>query len=591
MHQKKAKKSVLRQTLKIYWSEAKKHKALLIISLVSVPSVYILANIEQIWIADIINKLTTQNIQKSNLLAEFAPLIALFVGTQVFRTLVAWQIVNWSVWSLENHILRSLRAKVFDKLSEESMTFHANRFSGSLTSQSNKFVNAYYNYADTTFFLVTPLVISIIMILVILTPQMPLFTFILFCLGIVYAFLVVRNAKRAKILYTKAAKTTSKQTGFLSDVISNILTVKSNAREKYEKDRYERINTKIYETETATRKFVSSRGAQLGALRIIMQAGVIITLVFGQEWFGVSIGTLVLAMTYSRQLFNDLKNIDTISKNYTRASADSLEMTEIMSEKSKIIDNKRAKKLVLANPEIKLDNITFTHEDKKKPLFNNFNLTIKPGERVGLVGHSGSGKTTLTKLLLRFDDVDSGEILLDNQNIAKVSQKSLRDNIAYVPQESILFHRSVAENIAYGKPGATEEEIIEAAKLANAWEFIKDMPNGLKTKTGERGSKLSGGQRQRIAIARALLKNSPILILDEATSALDTESEKLIQEALDNLMKNRTSVVIAHRLSTVKNLDRIIVMEDGEIVEDGSHNELLKLDKVYANLWNIQAGE
>ena len=223
-------------------------------------------------------------------------------------------------------------------------------------------------------------------------------------------------------------------------------------------------------------------------------------------------------------------------------------------------------------------------------LFRNFSLHITPGEKVGLVGSSGSGKTTLTKLLLRFADIDSGAIMIDEQNIAEVTQASLRSQIAYVPQEPLLFHRSVRENIAYGRADATDAEIEQAAKKAGAYDFITQLQDGFDTLVGERGVKLSGGQRQRIAIARAIVKDAPILVLDEATSALDSESEVLIQKSLKTLMKNRTSIVIAHRLSTIAKLDRIIVMHNGKIVEDGSHEQLLKHGGHYAKLWQHQSG-
>ena len=215
---------------------------------------------------------------------------------------------------------------------------------------------------------------------------------------------------------------------------------------------------------------------------------------------------------------------------------------------------------------------------------------IEAGRTVGLVGVSGSGKTTLTKLLLRFADVDAGGIFIDGQDIRDVTQESLRNAIAYVPQESSLFHRSIFENIAYGKPDATRKEVERAAQLANADEFIRELPNGYDTLVGERGVKLSGGQRQRIAIARAILKDAPILVLDEATSALDSESEALIQEALKNLMKGRTSIVVAHRLSTIAGLDRIVVLDNGKIVEQGTHKELLDTGGAYAKLWSRQSG-
>ena len=255
-----------------------------------------------------------------------------------------------------------------------------------------------------------------------------------------------------------------------------------------------------------------------------------------------------------------------------------------------IVDDKTDKPLKVTDAAIDIEHIGFKHDGKKEKLFDDFTLEIAPGKTVGLVGVSGSGKSTLTKLLLRFADVGEGAIYIDGQDIRGVTQKSLRDAIAYVPQESSLFHRSIFENIAYGRPGATDEEVYEAARLANADEFIVELPDGYDTLVGERGVKLSGGQRQRIAIARAILKDAPILVLDEATSALDSESEALIQEALKNLMKNRTSIVVAHRLSTIAGLDTIVVLSEGKIVEQGSHHELLKKGGEYAKLWSRQSG-
>ena len=255
-----------------------------------------------------------------------------------------------------------------------------------------------------------------------------------------------------------------------------------------------------------------------------------------------------------------------------------------------VVDAEDAKRLIVEEPKVEFRDITFKHKDAKNPIFKDFSLTVKPGERIGLVGTSGSGKTTITKLLLRFADVEKGEILVSDKDIKLVTQGSLREVIAYVPQETALFHRSIAENIAYGKPDASIEEIKRAAKLANADEFIKDMPDGYDTLVGERGVKLSGGQRQRVAIARAILKNAPILVLDEATSALDSESEALIQDALNKLMRNRTSIVVAHRLSTVANLDRIVVLSHGKIVEEGTHKQLLSQDGPYKKLWSRQSG-
>ena len=239
---------------------------------------------------------------------------------------------------------------------------------------------------------------------------------------------------------------------------------------------------------------------------------------------------------------------------------------------------------------VEFRDVTFTHNGADDALFNSFNLSIKPGEKVGLVGHSGSGKTTFTRLLLRFSDIRRGEICIDGQNIATVTQDDLHESIAYVPQEPLLFHRSIAENIRYGRLNASANDIAKAAKDAHATEFIDKLPSGYDTLVGERGVKLSGGQRQRIAIARAMIKNAPILVLDEATSALDSESEVLIQAALWKLMEGRTAIVIAHRLSTIQKMDRIIVLDDGKIVEQGSHKELITENGVYAKLWAHQSG-
>ena len=256
-----------------------------------------------------------------------------------------------------------------------------------------------------------------------------------------------------------------------------------------------------------------------------------------------------------------------------------------------MIDAPHAKKLQVSSADIVFRDVKFAYSDAPgHAVFRGLNITIPAGQHVGLVGHSGGGKTTLTSLLLRYADVTDGTILISNQAIADVTQASLRSAISYVPQDPTLFHRTLRENIAYGLPDASDKDIDRAVKLANAKEFIDELPYGLNTIVGERGVKLSGGQRQRIAIARAILKDAPILVLDEATSALDSESEKLIQQSLETLMKDRTSIVIAHRLSTIAKLDRIIVLDHGKIVEDGSHKQLLAQNGIYAKLWNHQSG-
>jgi ATP-binding cassette subfamily B protein len=302
------------------------------------------------------------------------------------------------------------------------------------------------------------------------------------------------------------------------------------------------------------------------------------------------VAAVYLATTYTLTVTDQLWEITQVMRNYNRVMGDAHDMVEILDIPPAVADHTDVE-FRRGPGAVEFDHVTFTHDGAgEDALFEDFTLTIAPGEKIGLVGHSGSGKTTLTRLLLRFSDVDSGAIRIDGQDLRDVTQASLRRSIAYVAQEPLLFHRSIADNIGYGRPGATPELVHEAAVKASADEFISRLPSGYDTTVGERGVKVSGGQRQRIAIARAVLKDASLLVLDEATSALDSESEVHIQAALAEAMKGRTTIVIAHRLSTVQAMDRIVVLADGRIVEQGSHAELLAAGGVYAGLWSHQSG-
>lgn len=302
-----------------------------------------------------------------------------------------------------------------------------------------------------------------------------------------------------------------------------------------------------------------------------------------------SIGGVLLAQFYIARTSGDLSHLQSIMSRISTALSDAAEMTDILDDEPDIQDVPEPEPLLVRKGAVHFDRISFAYEAGES-VFRNLSLTIRPGERVGLVGHSGSGKSTLVKLLLRFSDVSDGRITIDGQDITKVAQDELRSNIAYVAQEPVLFHRTLAENIRYARPSATDKEVREAAQHAHAAEFIESLHSGYDTLVGERGVKLSGGEKQRVAIARAILSNAPILVLDEATSSLDSESEKLITGALENLMKRRTTLVIAHRLSTIQSLDKIVVMADGKIVEQGTHTELLALQGHYCALWKHQTG-
>jgi ATP-binding cassette subfamily B protein len=384
-------------------------------------------------------------------------------------------------------------------------------------------------------------------------------------------------------------KQQSALSGLIADTLGNHLLVRIFAREKSEVDASISSRRSIEKIAAKEIDLIERESILRQSLLFGFQ---IITIAIGIWLFtnnSVSIAALIFAITYLGRLTDSLFSITSIIRQYEQAFLDAAPLTKILSEPPKVTDMPNAKNLAISNGTIEFANITFCYDDGDD-VFSSLSLTIAPGQRVGLAGPSGGGKTTLTKLLLRFADVQNGKILIDNQDIAEFTQDSLRSNIAYVPQDTFLFHRTLRENIAYGRPDATEDEIIMAAEKSYAMEFIRKMPQGLDTVVGERGVKLSGGQRQRISIARAFIKDAPILILDEATSALDSESEKLIQKALHELMKNRTSIVIAHRLSTIASLDRIIVIDKGEIVEDDTHTSLIQQQGMYARLWNHQSG-
>lgn len=518
-------------------------------------------------------------------------LIALYSVSGLWSSVIGWRLVLYLVWTFETAMQRDLYAQCFSKLTNQTLFFHSNKFGGSLVSQTNKLVGAVESFWDTIIWSVLPLVVSLVGSIIVLSTLLWQYALFLLIFSIVFSLVVYYGSKPMAKLTKKEAKSSNKLNGQLADVISNVLAVKSSGAEATEQKFFTKtVNSWRNSSLDVMRGFLKV-STIYSSINMVIKIGAIAFAVYAAQNDLVSVASVYLIITYTGSVAHELWNMNGIMRNYNRIIGNANDMVEILQTPTTLIDKSNSK-LKVANGEISMDKVTFTHDEGQgDTLFHDFSLDIKPGEKIGLVGASGSGKTTLTKLLLRFADIDSGKITIDGQDISEVTQASLRAKIAYVPQEPLLFHRSVRENIAYGRPDATDAEIEEAAKKAGAYDFIVGLKDGFDTMVGERGIKLSGGQRQRVAIARAILKDAPILVLDEATSALDSESEALIQKSLETLMKNRTSIVIAHRLSTIAKLDRIIVLKNGKIVEDGSHDDLINKKRgVYAKLWARQSG-
>lgn len=489
-------------------------------------------------------------------------------------------------------VSKDLEKIVLDMLLKRGVSFHANNVSGKLVSDAIDYPRSYMQVQNAIFIELIPFAISVTVGVVIISLHSVSLGIIIFLMSVlVVAWAWWTSLSRAD-LRVRRKDAQRKVTAHIGDSITNVMTVKSFANEAYELDRNEALSTKLKKIRIKDWLDVAIDGSNRHGALLGMQLLFVLYLVHITSNNPALLGVSIFAFSYSVTMTNRLFQINTIIRNLEDGLIEAAPMTEYLAEPIEITDISNASQLEMIDASIVFDNVSFRYSDGSidENIFNNFSLSVKAGERIGLVGPSGGGKSTLMKLLLRFEDPTNGIIAISGQDITQVTQTSLRQNIAYVSQEPLLFHRNITENITYGNPSAGFADIEEAARKANALDFIATLPKGFDTVVGERGVKLSGGQRQRIAIARAILKNAPILLLDEATSALDSESEKYIQTALKELMKNKTVIVIAHRLSTINQLDRIVVVDEGRIVEEGSHKELLKNKGLYARLWSHQSG-
>lgn len=516
----------------------------------------------------------------------------------VITAVLVLHLISWALWRaalfantwFQTRVMTDVVQTGHSYLLKHSYRFFSNQFTGSLVRKVNRLARAFESLADEIQFKFLGIAVIAIGNLLVLWSRSSLLGITLLVWIILYLVVNIWFASwKTKYDYEKS-KLDSKATGVLADAITNAVTVKLFTGWTFEKGLYKEVTEKLRKL----RRFTWN----LGELMDAIQGFMMLVIEFVMMYFAIqlyqegqlTIGDFALIQGYLIGFFMVLWDIGRSVRRVYEALADADEMVEILNAPHEVQDVKNAKILDVETGRIEFKNVYFSF-NKTRRVLRGLNLEIKPSEKIALVGPSGAGKSTITKLLFRFYDVERGKVYIGNQNIAKVTQESLRENIALVPQEPILFHRTILENIRYGRREATDEEVIEAAKKARADQFIQDLPEGYETYVGERGVKLSGGERQRVAIARAILKNAPILVLDEATSSLDSESEALIQDALEELMRDKTTIVIAHRLSTIMKMDRIIVVEKGQVVDMGTHKQLLrKKDGIYKKLWEIQAG-
>lgn len=505
-------------------------------------------------------------------------------------------IVGWFGWRtsflstayLAAGMLARLRQRAFDYLMEHSHQFFTESFTGSLVQRVNRFASSYDRLADRFLFDVIPIIVQVTFIMVILFQEHALLALIIFVWIVIFVGWNYIFARwKLKYDISRAAQD-SRATAQLADSITNQQTIELYRSQAFENKKYKEAT----DLQSLYARFSWQAGSLIDAVQSLFVIGVqfVVMYVGIQLWQKgqMSISMFVLVQTYIIQLADRLWSFSRVVRDVYESFADAKEMSDIMHKPHDIVEIQNPIELQNSKGEITFEHVSFSFNEKK--VIDDLNISIKPGEKVALVGVSGAGKSTIVKLLFRQYDVDSGVIRIDGEKIQELSLSSLRGALSLVPQDPVLFHRSLLDNMRYGKGDATDEEVTEAARLAHCDEFIENLPLAYKTLVGERGIRLSGGERQRVAIARAFLRNSPILVLDEATSSLDSHSEERIQDALMKLMEGKTTVIIAHRLSTIRRMDRIIVLKDGKVLEDGTHEELLKNDETYAMLWNIQQG-
>jgi ATP-binding cassette subfamily B protein len=520
--------------------------------------------------------------------AAFGALIGLAIGALLLRHIGFIAIIELTL-----KMMADIGSDAFHRVQRFSTDWHANSFAGSTVRKVTRGMWALDLLNDTILMALLPSLVMLIGSTVLFAVYWPMMGLIVAAGSLVYIGLTVGLSLGYVAPAARLGNAwDTKLGGSLADAVSCNAVVKAFGAEAREDTRFAKVVAKWRGRTRRTWVRGTINGTTQGATLLVMRAAIIGFALFLWSSGEASAGDITFVLTSFFLLQGYLRDIGQHIRNLQRSVNDMEELVEMQAQPHGVADRPGAGPIRIGTGGIEFENVTFHYGSHAVPLYRDFSVSIRPGERVGLVGHSGSGKTTFVKLIQRLYDVNQGRITIDGQDIAQAKQSSLRSQIAIVQQEPILFHRSLAENIAYGRPGASQAEIEHAAKLASAHDFIVGLPKGYSTLVGERGVKLSGGERQRVAIARAFLADAPILILDEATSSLDSESEVLIQQAMERLMTGRTTLVIAHRLSTVKALDRLLVFDRGKIVEEGRHEILVRKENgIYRRLFERQALE
>jgi ATP-binding cassette subfamily B protein len=520
----------------------------------------------------------------------FAPYVLTFAALWLTGEIV-WRGAEALIARAEIAAIQSLYIEAMDELLAKDLAFFHDNFAGSLTKRTLGYARRFEDVFDVLSFQVIAKIVPLAFVTVVLWRYSPLLVLVLLGMLSITVALVVPPIRHRRRLVDEREAAANVLAGHVADSIANAEAVRTFARERDEAAIHA-ANVRAFGKKTLRSwDYQNFRVNTITAPMYVLTntLGLIVALYISLGT-AARLETVFLTFSYFATATRVMWEFNRIYRNLEGALTDAAQFTDLLLDPPAVQDVGSPSPFAPRDYSVEMRDISFRHSPAQPLLFDRFSLAVAAGTKLGLVGRSGGGKTTITRLLLRFKDVERGQILVGGQVIADLSQASLRELIAYVPQDPAMFHRSIADNIRFARPEATDEDVRRAAALAHAAEFVQALPDGYDTLVGERGIKLSGGQRQRIAIARAILKDAPILILDEATSSLDSESEGLIQDALWTLMAGRTAIVIAHRLSTVRRMDSLVVLDGGRIVEQGSHESLLELGGIYASLWSHQSG-